>query len=1126
MSEYKVIDGNYACSHISYLFTEVAGIYPITPSSKMPELIEKWAIEGRLNLFDNKVKLKEMQSEAGAAALIHGSLLSGSLSSTYTSSQGLLLMIPEMYKIAGELLPCVINVASRTVATHALSIFGDHSDIYAVRSTGFAIMASSSVNDVQYMTLLSYLCAIEGSVPFVNFFDGFRTSHELNKVKLLDYEDIKELVNFEKIDAFKNETLLNSKIIKGTAQNEDIYFQNLEVRNDYYEDLPDVVNSKMKEVNKKFKTDYKPFNYYGDPNAKRVIVAMGSVCDTIKEAIKYSEEKLGLIEVHLFRPFSEKYFLDVLPKTCTRIAVLERYKETTSREAMYLDINNIIKNNKLDIEVVGGRYGISSKNTNINDILSVYDNLGSSNMKDDFTIGILDDVSNKSLPKNDSIIPNSNIEMIIYGYGSDGMNTASKNLVTLVGENTDLFVQEYGLYDSRKSGGVTREHIRIGKEEIKSPYYIETPHIVVCSNDSYLKQYDILSNIKENGIFILNTSKSIDEIDNNTKAAILKKKLRFYTIDASKIAKDNNIPGKISYIMEAAIIKIIKIYPYEKALEEIIKSIENGLSSKGEDIVNSNISSIMMVDNSINTIEIESCDSIYEEKSYEGIINNVLHLKGDTLPVSEFLIHDNGTYDINTSRMEKRDVSSVLPCWNSDKCISCNKCSLVCPHGVIRPKLLTEDELRNNPNIKYRAVPGKDLYFAMEFSYEDCLGCSLCSSVCPTKAIEMNSKNGFNRVNEKITKVTKKNVFPKYSSMQIAYNKPLFKYSGACAGCGEAPYIKLLTQVVGEGMVIANATGCSSIYGGSSPTSPYSVSWANSLFEDNAEFGLGIRVAEDLNRKKIFKIMKDNLDNVSTKNKELFRRYLDDPNNYKNSVIIKDNIDYDEVPELLPLKEYIPNKSVWIIGGDGWSYDIGFSGIDHVIASNENVNILVLDNEIYSNTGGQTSKSSNKASISKFSSKGKKTSKKDLAKIFMNYDNVYVAQVCLGANIESTISAFKEANEHVGPSIIIAYAPCILHGIKGGMKNSLEEEKLIVRSGYFPIFRYNKSKNEFKLDYKNVDFNLYTEVLKNETRYKMIAEVNPKNAKRLLIDNINSARERFNYYLDLENKLTEEVIED
>ena len=1126
MSEFKVIDGNYACAHISYLFTEVAGIYPITPSSSMPELLEKWAIEGRLNLLGNKIKLKEMQSEAGAIALVHGSLLSGSLSSTYTSSQGLLLMIPEMYKIAGELLPCVINVASRTVATHAVSIFGDHSDRYAVRSTGFAIMASSSVKDVQYMTLLSYLSTLDGSIPFINFFDGFRTSHELNKVELLDYSDIKELIDYDKVNAFKSETLLSSKIIKGTTQNEDIYFQNLEVRNDYYEDLPDIVNKRMKDINKKFKTDYKPFNYYGDKDAKRVIVAMGSVCDTIKEAIKYSEEKLGLIEVHLFRPFSEKYFLDVLPKSCKRIAVLERYKEISTREAMYLDVVNIINKNNLDIEVVGGRYGISSKNTNVNDILSVYDNLSQSNIKDDFTIGIKDDVSNKSLPKNNSVITNSNIEMIIYGYGSDGMNTASKKLVTLVGDNTPLFVQEYGIYDSHKSGGVTREHIRIGKEEINSPYYIEHPHIVVCSNDKYLSMYDMLSNIKDNGIFILNTSKSIDDLDDNTKAIIYNKKLRFYTIDANKIAKDYNIPGKISFIMEAAIIKIINIYPYDKALLYIKESIEKELHNKGEEIVNNNISSLDVVEDSINKIDIESSDSIYKEKEYEGIINNILHLKGDTLPVSEFLIHDNGTYDVNTSRLEKRNISSMLPCWNSDKCISCNKCSLVCPHGVIRPKLLSEDELRNNPNITYRMVPGKDLYYALEISYENCQGCNLCASICPNNAIELKDSNSIEKINEKISKVSKKNIYPKYTSIGVAYNKPLFKYSGACAGCGEAPYIKLLTQVVGEGLVIANATGCSSIYGGSSPTSPFNVSWANSLFEDNAEFGIGIKTAQDVNRKKIINVMKDNIDKVSTKNKELFRRYIDEPYNYKNSVIIKDNIDYDEVPDLLPLKEYIPQKSVWLIGGDGWSYDIGFNGIDHVVASNENVNILVLDNEIYSNTGGQTSKSSNKGSISKFSSKGKKTSKKDLAKIFMNYDNVYIAQVCLGANIESTITAFKEANEHNGPSIIIAYAPCILHGIKGGMKNSLEEERLIVKSGYFPIFRYDKSKGDFKLDYKNVDFNLYSEVLKNENRYRMIKEVNPKNAKRLLVDNINSAKDRFNYYLDLENKLKEEIIEE
>ena len=1120
--KFKVMDGNSACAHISYMFSDAASIYPITPASTMAEKVDEWSNKGKTNLYGDKVKVVEMQSEAGAIGTVHGLLQTGLVASTYTASQGLLLMIPNMYKIAGELLPSVINVAARTIATHSLSIFGDHSDIYAIRQTGYSMLSSVNVQDVMYMTLISYLSTFKGRLPFVNFFDGFRTSHELSKINVLDEEEVKELVDFDLINEFRKNSSLAKKQIRGTTQNDDVYFQNIEARNKYYDEMPSIVNEYMELVNKKFGTDYHPFDYYGAVDAEKVIVAMGSVCDTVKEVVdelNSKDEKVGLIIVRLYRPFSSKYFLKALPNTVKKIAVLDRTKESGSAEPLYLDVVNVLNEAGKKIKVIGGRYGLSSKNTEPSDINAVFANLDKKRAINSFTIGIVDDVTNKSLDKVDIKIKSKNIEMLVYGYGSDGMVTATKDIITLVGDNTNGYVQGYNQYDSKKSGGVTMSHLRIGKEEIKSSYYVKDAHVVVCTKDSYLDKYDMISNIRKNGIFIVNTSRKLIDFPDNLKYYIAKNNVKVYTIDANKIANENGIPNKISTIMEAAIIKITKVLPYELAIEKMHESIKTKFGKKGEDIVNNNINAITKVEENI--VE-EKVDSSWEKLKIDeykpvGVLDAISHLKGDELKVSDFITHDDGTFEVNTSKLEKRNIAEMLPCWNTEKCISCNQCVMACPHAVIRPKILSEDELKENPNIKTIDVPGKpEFKFALEFSYDDCTGCGVCSTVCPRETITMEKNECSERANNKI-KATNKHLYPENIVKGLALNKPLFKYSGACAGCGETPYIKMLTQIVGEGLIIANATGCSSIYGGSMPSSPYNISWSNSLFEDNAEYGYGMSLTVSIMKEKIENIMNKYMDTVSDKNKELFNIWLENKNDYKKTKLVMENIDYEEVKELESIKEYIPAKSVWIIGGDGWSYDIGFSGIDHVMSTNQNVNILVLDTEVYSNTGGQSSKSTREGAVAKFASIGKTTSKKDLARMMMQYKNVTVSEISLGANMNQAIKAINEANNHEGPSLIIAYAPCINHGLKGGMSNSIKEEELAVKCGYFPLFRYNSNTKEFNLDFKDPDFSLYGQFLANETRYKMISAVNLEHAKELLEDNLNNAKERFEYYKSLEN---------
>ena len=1125
--EQKIMDGNSACSYVSYNFTEVAGIYPITPASTMAEKVDEYSASGKTNMFGDVVKVVEMQSEAGAIGMVHGLLQNGVLATTYTASQGLLLMIPNMYKIAGELLPCVINVAARTVATHALSIMGDHSDIYSTRQTGFAILASSSVQQVMDLTGVSYLSAIKGRVPFINFFDGFRTSHEYNKINVIDNEIFKELIDYKALENFRKNSLdIDNPTTRGTNQGDMVYFEAVEARNKYYENLVDVVNDYMEKINKKINTNYKPFNYYGDTNAKKVIVAMGSVCETIKEVI--SEEKgLGLIEVHLYRPFSDKYFLNALPKSVKKIAVLDRTKEPGSNgEPLYLDVVEIIKKHNLKIEVVGGRYGLSSKNTTKNDIDAVYKYLDNKVLKT-FTIGINDDVNNISLAPTNKVFKSNSKEVLIYGYGSDGMVTTSKNILTLIGEKTPSYVQGYFEYDSKKSGGVTKSHLRFSKEVINSPYYVTNPYMVVCSKDTYLKKYDVLNNIKENGIFLLNTEKDINNLNEVLPTEVIneikEKKINFYIINANKIAYENNIPNKISMIMEMAILNLMGEVDMSLVKKEMKHLIKINFSKKGIDVVNSNINALSSSLTSLKKVDISLLTSkINMEKVNNTLYSKLEHARCDLIKVSDFNSNIDGVFEGGTSALEKRGLSNIIPSYDKDKCIMCNMCSLVCPHAVVRPYLLDKEEIEKSPlsvkeHLKDAKIKDNDLSFTIGISVPDCTGCSLCSMVCPTKALTLKKQNLEARQKEMerynyLQTVSEKHVLPKTTIKGSQFVKPKFEFSGACAGCGETPYLKLLSQLFGDDLMIANATGCSSIYGASIPSMPYTVPWVNSLFEDNAEFGYGIRVGEDFMHEKVKRIFKEYKNKVNNKNKKLIDKYL---KSYSKEVAeeVYNNLDYEDFKEIIPLKKYIKEKTIFIVGGDGWAYDIGYGGIDHILANNENVNILVLDTEVYSNTGGQSSKSTRMGATAKFASSGKKTAKKDLAKMALNYKNVYVATVSLGANYMQTIKALTEAASYNGPSIIICYAPCIAHGIKTGMKSSIEEQKLVTESGYFPLFRYNPETKDFTLDSK-ADFTKYDEIFKRENRYS----INEEEKNSLLQQNKINAINIYNEYKTLEGK--------
>lgn len=1101
----KIVDGNNACSKIAYYFSEVCSIYPITPSSPMASNIDALTSTNLLNIFNDKPRVLEMESEAGAAGALHGALLSGSLASTFTASQGLLLMIPNMYKIVGEMLPAVIHVAARSLATHALSIFGDHQDIYATRATGFCILASSSVFDAQNLAAVAHLSAIKGSLPFVHFFDGFRTSHELNTIEELPEDKLLSLVDYDAINKYKDRCLnVDKKYQYGMAQNEDIYFQCMEARNKYYNAMPDVVNDYMKKINDIMKTDYKPFNYYGASDAKNIIVAMGSVTDTIKEVVA-KMGNVGLIEVHLYRPFSKEYFLNVLPKSVKNIAVLDRTKEAGSTgEPLYLDVCSILKNK--NINIYGGRFGLSSKNTTPDEIYSVYKMLEES-PKENFTIGINDDVTNLSLKEEHIEIENNNKEIKVVGFGSDGMVSASKDLLKILHAKKDLYVQGYFEYDSKKSGGVTISHLRYGSDKINEPYYVTHPEIAVVTKDIYFRMFDIIRNLKENGTLLINTIKNEEELlkllPTKVKNTIFKKNIKVYYIDAENIASKNNLKGKISKIMEVLILNLLHVEDATSMLEE---SIKKTFATKGEDIVNNNI--LAMHEALSNLKELKVTHEYDETISIvdDSIINMINERRGNEIPVSMLMDYACGRFPGATTNNEKRNISNVVPRWIKENCIECGMCALACPHAVIRA-IANENDSDGIPFI------GKDgLKYSIKISEKDCTGCGVCESVCPgkmgKKALEMVEKT--DKIGIDFDSIKSVNPLPKTTIKGVSLERPLFAYSGACAGCGETPYIKMLTQILGEKLVIANATGCSSIYGGSTPSTPYSIPWANSLFEDNAEFALGIHISYKQKRDRIKHIMEETINSVDEDIKELFTEWLENENDFAITKDIKEKLEDKLIPkELKDLIDYVPARTIWAIGGDGWAYDIGYGGLDHVLHSNENIKILVLDTEVYSNTGGQASKSTKLGAVAEFANFGKRTIKKDLFKIASCIPNCYVASISLGANMMQAIKAFNEAEAHNGPAIIIAYSPCIEHGIKTGMTTSSEEQKLAVECGYTILMRYD---GKYHIDSKEPDFNKYETFLDNEVRFNALKIKNKEFASKILEEQKENAIKRYEYY--------------
>ena len=1123
---YNIIDGNKACADTAYLFSEIASIYPITPSSPMATEVDVISHTDRKNLFGDSVKVVEMQSEAGAAGALHGALISGSLATTFTASQGLLLMIPNMYKIAGECLPAVIHVAARTLATHALSIFGDHSDIYATRATGFCMLASTNVEDANMLAAVAHLSAIKGSLPFLHFFDGFRTSHEVNKVRELEDKDLLNLIDYKSIKDFKDRMLnVGAGIQKGMAENEDIYFQSVEARNELYDQMPDIVNEYMESINKITGKDYKPFNYYGDKDADRVIVAMGSVCDTTKlvvEDLNKKGEKVGLIEVHLYRPFSSKYLMNVLPRTVKRVAVLDRTKEAGSTgEPLYLDVCSVLKDT--DIKVVGGRYGLSSKNTTPAQINSVFKML-KEEIKNNFTIGIVDDVTYLSLAEEPYDLDLGYQEIKIFGFGSDGMVSTSKDIMKLVGTNTEKFVQGYNQYDSKKSGGVTICNLRIADKPINAPFYATSPGMIVCTKSEYLFSFKMIDDIKENGIFIINTNKTKEEMNDflpdEVKDVIINKHVKLYIIDADKIAIEAGIKGKISKIMQMVIMNLIE---FPDALEMINHSIEKQFAAKGDEIINSNKLAITKALDNLVLVDIELTVKKPIPLKVWDVPGAINAREGDNLQVSRLMAFRDGTFPCSLTKKEKRRVSTQVPKWIPENCIQCGQCSIVCPHAVIRPFAVTD---------KSKGIPmlGKDGYnYVIEVSEADCLSCGLCINTCPGKAGNKALEYG-PYDDEKQKEATEmfenyenpKGLFPLSTIKGSQFERPRFEFSGSCAGCGETPYVKLLTQLFGDKLVIANATGCSSIYGGSAPSTPYAIPWANSLFEDNAEFGYGMLLSFNKTRDRIQNIMETKMNEVGNDVAELFKEWIENREDFEKTIAIKDKLSKVSIPEeLKDLINYIPARSVWTLGGDGWAYDIGFGGIDHVLSSGENVNILVLDTEVYSNTGGQASKSSRIGQVAQFADAGKKTAKKDLFKIAMSYPNCYVANISLGSNFMQAIKAMQEAEAHEGPSIIIAYAPCIEQGIKGGMINSSAEQKLVVDCGYVSLMRYNPSEDRVYLDSREPDFSKYEELLANEVRYSSLAKKNPEGAKEILELNKQEAMKRYEYYKKLSQEKSE-----
>ena len=1156
----KTMDGNSAVAHVSYAFTDVAAIYPITPSSVMADLTDKFSAQGAKNLFGRQVQVTEMQSEGGASGAVHGSLAAGALTTTYTASQGLLLMIPNMYKMAGELLPGVIHVSARALTSHALSIFGDHSDIYACRQTGYAMLCSNNPQECMDLAAVAHLAAIEGRVPFLHFFDGFRTSHEIQKIEEWDYEDLADMLNWDAVEAFRRRALNpEHPVTRGTAQNDDIFFQAREACNKYYDAVPEVVVKYMDKVNAKIGTDYKPFNYYGAEDAEHVIVAMGSVCDCTEEVVDYlnaAGEKVGLLKVHLYRPFVADYMLRELPKTVKTISVLDRTKEPGSiGEPLYLDVLAAINGSDFaGVKVYTGRYGLGSKDTTPGDIIAVYRNAESETPKRRFTIGIVDDVTNLSLPivENPDTTPKGTHSCKFWGLGADGTVGANKNSIKIIGDNTDMYAQGYFAYDSKKSGGLTVSHLRFGKTPIKSTYYISKADFVACHNPSYVDKYDIVDDLKEGGSFLLNcpwdTEELSERLPGKMKKILAERHINFYTIDGIKIGKEIGLGGRINTVLQSAFFKIADIIPADKAKELMKAAAKKSYMKKGQAIVDMNYAAIDRGMEDLKKVEIpadwaNAVDNSVADKA-EGngalveYVNEILKpvnaYKGNKLPVSTFMDHVDGTAPNGSAAYEKRGIAVDVPEWNPENCIQCNRCAIVCPHAVIRPVAMTADELVKAPEgTKSLPMMGlKDLNFVMTVSTLDCTGCGACAQVCPgkkgAKALTMqpiDSQRPKQAVFDyALTLEDKPEVHEKFKFTTVKgsqFKQPLLEFSGACAGCGETPYAKLVTQLFGDRMFIANATGCSSIWGASAPATPYTKNkkgygpaWQNSLFEDNAEFGLGMALGQKAIRNRLIEYVEGiQKDTDSADLKTACQNYLDTVTDSTSSrpatdaliAELEKNTEDAKVGELVKKtlvdKDELAKKSMWIFGGDGWAYDIGFGGLDHVIASGENVNILVFDTEVYSNTGGQASKATPVGSVAQFAAAGKAVKKKDLAAIAMSYGYVYVAQCAMGADNNQVLKAMVEAESYNGPSLVICYAPCINHGIKGGMGIAQLEEKKAVEAGYWNIFRYDprladEGKNPFMLDGKAPSAS-YRDFIMGEVRYNSLTRSFPERAEKL-----------------------------